>query len=90
MQWKEVGLSFQIQYINISYKKDKDEKQELQQELQQELVTKTMYSEILDKLKEIPLSRQNFSLALGQKRISGQLNKVIIKLISDRLIERTT
>jgi len=33
LQWKEVGLSFQIQFINISYKKDKDEKQELQQEL---------------------------------------------------------
>ena len=89
LRWKEVGLSFQIQFINMNHKKDKDEKQELQQELQQELVSKTMYSEILDKVKESPLSRQNLSLALGQKRVSGQLNKVILKLISDRLIERT-
>jgi ATP-dependent DNA helicase len=35
------------------------------------------------------LSRQGISLALGQKKVSGQLNKIIQKLIAHNLIERT-
>lgn len=34
-------------------------------------------------------SRQEMSNALGQKKVSGQLNKVIQKLLEQRLIERT-
>ena len=48
-----------------------------------------MYSEVLRCLVQAPLSRQDISIALGQKKISGQLNKVVQKLIVDRLIERT-
>jgi len=36
-----------------------------------------------------PHSRQEFSTELGQKKVSGQLNKVIQKLFSDNLIEHT-
>lgn len=38
---------------------------------------------------DTPLSRKEISEELGQKQISGQLNKVLSKLIEDRLIERT-
>ena len=61
----------------------------MQQELQQELQKSTLYSEILRCLVNTTLSRQDISIALGQKKISGQLNKIIQKLIADRLIKRT-
>ena len=34
-------------------------------------------------------SRQEISNALGKKKVSGQLNKVVQKLLEQRLIERT-
>ena len=61
----------------------------LQQELQQELQKTTLYSEVLRCIVSNALSRQDISLALGQKKVSGQLNKVIQKLIANNLIERT-
>ena len=48
-----------------------------------------MYSEILRKLIEVPLSRKEISEVLGQKQVSGQLNKILSKLIEDKLIEDT-
>ncbi|MCD7926598.1 MAG: ATP-dependent DNA helicase, partial [Bacteroides sp.] len=60
-----------------------------QQELQQELQKSTLYSEVLRCLVHNTLSRQDISIALGQKKVSGQLNKVVQKLVADRLIERT-
>ena len=48
-----------------------------------------MYSEVLRCLVNTMLSRQDISITLGQKKISGQLNKIIQKLIADRLIKRT-
>jgi len=35
------------------------------------------------------MSRLELSEYLGQKKVSGQLNKIIQKLISDKLVERT-
>ena len=35
------------------------------------------------------MSRQELSISLGQKRVSGQLNKVLQKLITDNLVKRT-
>ena len=93
LRWKEVGLSFQVQFVKLDYleKQERIEgvQQELQQELRQELQKSTLYSEVLRCLVQAPLSRQDISIALGQKKISGQLNKVVQKLIVDRLIERT-
>ena len=65
------------------------EQQDLQQELKQELKKRSLYSEILKCLIEKSLSRQDISTELRQKKVSGQLNKVIRKLIADKLIEHT-
>ena len=84
-RWKETGLSFQVQFVKLDYV----EEQELQQELQQELSNQTMYSDILNKIEETPLSRKEISEGLGQKQVSGQLNKILSKLVEDKLIEHT-
>jgi len=61
----------------------------LQGELQGELNNPTMYSEVLYKILKTPLSRKEISEDFGQKKISGQLEKVLSKLINDKLIENT-
>jgi predicted HTH transcriptional regulator len=66
-----------------------DLRQELQQDLQQELQKQTLYSVVLQCLVTEILARQEISNALGHKKGSGQLNKVILKLIENKLIERT-
>lgn len=60
LRWKEVGLSFQVQFVKLDYL----EKQELQQELQRQ----TLYSEVLYSLVHKSLSRQDIFIALGQKK----------------------
>ena len=96
-QWKEVGLSFQVQFVKLDYVEkqelgaelQQELRQELQQELQQESQKRTLYSEVLKCLLSEPHSRQEISTALGQKKVSGQLNKIIQKLSSDNLIGHT-
>ncbi|MDR1161057.1 MAG: putative DNA binding domain-containing protein [Tannerellaceae bacterium] len=91
-RWKEPGLSFQVQFVKLDYTAQQDlqqEQQDLQQDLQQELDNPTMYTEALQKIAEAALSRKEISEALGQKQVSGQLNKILSKLIDDRLIEHT-
>ncbi|MDR0575256.1 MAG: putative DNA binding domain-containing protein [Tannerella sp.] len=92
-RWKETGLSFQVQFVKLDYiagqELRQELRQELQQELQQELHNPTMYSEVLYKVIESPLSRKEISEALGQKQISGQLYKILSKLTEDKLIEDT-
>lgn len=88
-RWKEVGLSFQVQFAKLDYLQKQEQIESIQQELQQELLKPTLYSEALRCLVQNTLSRQDISNALEQKKVSGQLNKVIQKLITDRLIERT-
>jgi ATP-dependent DNA helicase len=77
-----------LDYV-LNAERIKDIQQEFQQELQQELQKATLYSEVLRCIVSNALSRQDISLALGQKKVSGQLNKVIQKLIANNLIERT-
>ena len=85
-----MGLSFQLQFVRLDYllnaERIKDVQQELQQELQQEVQKTTLYSEVLRCIASNALSRQGISLALGQKKVSGQLNKIIQKLIAHNLI----
>jgi Predicted transcriptional regulator containing an HTH domain and an uncharacterized domain shared with the mammalian protein Schlafen len=88
-RWKETGLSFQVQFVKLDFVAEQELRQELQGELQGELNKPTMYSEVLYKIQETPLSRKEISEAFGQKKISGQLEKVLSKLIEDRLIENT-
>ena len=89
LRWQEVGLSFQLQFVRLDYLLNAERIKELQQELQQELQKTTLYSEVLRCIASNALSRQGISLALGQKKVSGQLNKIIQKLIAHNLIERT-
>ena len=84
-RWKETGLSFQVQFVKLDYAAQ----QELGQELGQELSNPTMYSEILRKVMELPLSRKDIAEAFGKKRISGYLNRTLSKLVEDKLIEHT-
>lgn len=79
--WKETGLSFQVQFVKLDYA--------TQQELGQELHNPTMYSEILRKVMELPLSRKDIADAFGKKQISGYLNRTLSKLVDDKLIEHT-
>lgn len=46
-------------------------------------------SKVLNLLVDGPMSRSELSEKLGQKRISGQLNKVIQDLLNDKIIEYT-
>ncbi len=135
--WKELGLSFQVQFIKLDYSSKQELKvdyvseqdlrqelklgqefeqksgqsleleqkmeldteqelaleqelrQELGRELRQELKKQTRYSEVLEKLSVVALSRKKISELLGEKRISGSLNKILKKLIEDGLIEHT-
>lgn len=64
-------------------------RQELGRELRQELKKQTRYSEVLEKLSVVALSRKKISELLGEKQISGSLNKALKKLIEDDLIEHT-
>ena len=89
LRWREVGLSFQVQFVKLDYVTQLAEKQESQQELQQELKKQSLYSEVVKCLITEAKSRQEISNALGQKKVSGQLNKVVQKLLEQRLIERT-
>lgn len=88
-RWKETGLSFQVQFVKLDYVEEQELQQELEQELQQELYNPTMYSEVLLKIQETPLSRKEISETLGQKQISGQLYKILSKLAENKLIEDT-
>lgn len=85
LRWKEVGLSFQLQFVRLDYLLNAERIKDVQQELQKT----TLYSEVLRCIASNALSRQGISLALGQKKVSGQLNKIIQKLIAHNLIERT-
>ncbi len=76
------GLQFQVQFINKEYV--------AQQELQQELQEASLYSRVLRVLAEgVPLSTKEISEQLRQKDISGQLIRVIRKLVDDKLVART-
>ncbi len=88
-RWKEVGLSFQVQFVKLDYVSEQELGQELGQELQQELKNRTRYSEILEKLSINPLSRKETSEVFGEKQISGSLNRTLKKLVEDSLIEYT-
>jgi predicted HTH transcriptional regulator len=72
------------QIVESSLLPRQESQQESQQESRQELSLR-----VIEKLVAIPLSRQEISTALGEKKISGQLNKVISQLLADRLIEYT-
>ena len=100
-RWKEVGLSFQVQFVKRNFKAEIESRQELGQEFGQELgqefgqelgqerKEKTMFTFILIHLQQESLSRSELANALGLKTISGHLNRTIAKLKEHGLIEFT-
>lgn len=96
-RWKEVGLSFQVQFVKRNFKAEIESRQEfgqefgqeLGQELGQERKEKTMFTFILIHLQQESLSRSELANALGLKTISGHLNRTIAKLKEHGLIEFT-
>ena len=94
LSWKEPGVSFRVTFTNKSYiqqqklqhELQQDIQHELQHELQHESELETLYSRVLRLITEKPLSTKELSLALGQKSISGQLKKVLSKLLQDGLV----
>ena len=82
--WKEVGLSFQVQFIKLNF-----QRQELVQELAREFKEKTLFTYILQKLENGNLSRKEIAMSFGQNKISGYMNRMLARLISFQLIENT-
>jgi ATP-dependent DNA helicase RecG len=49
----------------------------------------TLDAKVLQLLAKAPMSKRDISAALGQKEVSGQLNKVVRTLMTSGLIEVT-
>lgn len=62
---------------------------ELQPELQPESRPRSLETRILTLLKDAPLSKSELSSGLGQKSVSGQLNKIIRQLLAEGFAELT-
>jgi hypothetical protein len=56
---------------------------------QPESQPESLETRVLRLLEDEPKSKAELSRGLGQKEISGQLNKVVRKLLADRMIEYT-
>ena len=57
--------------------------------LQPELQPRDLRSKILHLLASGPMQKSELSKKLGQKSISGQLNKVVQSLLADQMVEYT-
>jgi len=88
-RWKEVGLSFQVQFIKRNYNAEVQRRNELGQELGQERNEKTMFSNILLQLSTNSYSRQELAGLFGLKKVSGYLNRILTRLQQYSLIEYT-
>jgi len=88
-KWKEVGLSFQVQFIKKNFQAELKNRQELGQELGQEQNEKTLFTQILEELQTQPGSRKELMVAFGMKTASGYLNRTLKKLQVLALIEQT-
>ena len=92
-RWKEVGLSFQIQFVKLDFVEGQDLRQELGVELRvelgQEFKKPTLYSNILEYLQAREMTKQELANALLLGKISGYLHRTISKLINQKLIDRT-
>jgi predicted HTH transcriptional regulator len=104
-RWKEVGLSFQVQFVKLNYIAEQQQQKEIGQELRQELgqelrqelgqelgqeqKEKTLFSLILKQLQTQPQSRKYLKEVFGLKKVSGYLNRTLTKLQSHNLIAQT-
>ena len=100
-QWKEVGLSFQVQFINRMYSaKIEAQKnmghelghelgQDLGHELGQEQQEKTLFSQLLEELNKQSGSKRDLMVVLEMKTASGYFNRTIKRLQTLELIALT-
>ncbi|MBN1159077.1 MAG: putative DNA binding domain-containing protein [Bacteroidales bacterium] len=92
-KWEEPGLALRVTFIRKKYLQEQEwqdeSQQELQYELQHELQHESLYGKILRLFQVRTLSTREISVALGQKTVSGQLRKVLAKLLKDQLVEWT-
>lgn len=104
-RWKEVGLSFQVQFVKLNYIAEQQQqqetgqesgqeagqelRQELGQELGQEQKERTLFSLILKQLQIQPQSRNDLKEVFGLKKVSGYLNRTLTKLQFHNLIAQT-
>ena len=96
-KWREVGLSFQVQFIKRSFVMAQENKVafrvesgvDFEAELKAESVKPSILSKILAQLHEREMSKKDVTLAVGLEKISGHINKAITRLLSKHLIERT-
>lgn len=87
--WSEAGMQFQVQFIKKDFKQHQKLQQEMESKLQHELQHESLYGKLLTIIVEKPSSTKELSVKLGQKSISGQLKKVLGKLLEDRLVKWT-
>jgi predicted HTH transcriptional regulator len=96
-RWKEVGLSFQVQFIKLDYVAEKklgaelgvELRAELRAELEAESKQSTLYGKILQNLYSTEMAKQELANSLSLEKISGYMNRTIKKLLDQNLIERT-
>ena len=88
-RWREVGLSFQVQFFKLKHKEEQKQLQEPGQELGQEQKERTLFSLILQHLQIRPRSRNELKEIFDLKKVSGYLNRTLTKLHSYNLTERT-
>jgi len=96
-RWKEVGLSFQVQFVKLDFVARQELRAELGAELRAELRAElgaelkkaTLYSGILIRLSSIEMTKQELANALSLEKISGYMNRTIKKLLEQILIEHT-
>jgi ATP-dependent DNA helicase RecG len=95
-KWREVGLSFQVQFIKLNFVTEQEEKAHLGHtwgtlgaEFGAEFEKPTIFSQILIHLQEKELNRKEITFVIGIEKISGYFNRTIKKLLSKNLIERT-
>ena len=99
--WNEPGVAFRVSFVKKNYKL-KEELQhelqhelehelehELQHELKEELKHESLYTQILKIIENKTAGTKEVSISLGQKSISGQLKKIIAKLLEQQLIAWT-
>ncbi len=100
-RWKEVGLSFQVQFVKLNYVAGQELGQKLGQELRAELGAElraelgvelkkaSIFSGILYQLREKEMTKSEIAIALSLEKVSGYLNRTVAKLLDKQLIERT-
>ena len=74
-------MALRVTFTNKNYRQ--------QQELQYELLQESMYGKVLKLVKFKTSSTKGISESLEQKSISGQLKKLLAKLLNNKLVEWT-